>query len=57
MRLYSVIGWQWASDVKKPKWRDDRELRPGEPVLYHRPPPHRPAVELINVLWQRETVE
>jgi hypothetical protein len=55
--LYSVIGWQWASGVKKPKWRDDRQRNLGEPVLYRCPPPHQPAVELINVLWQREMVE
>jgi hypothetical protein len=54
--LYRVIGWQWAHDAQKPKWRDDKQRQPGEPVLYRITPPHRPAVELINVLWQREMV-
>jgi hypothetical protein len=52
-----VSGWQWASDVKKPKWRDDRQRKPGGASPYRYPPPHRPGVELINVLRQREMVE
>ena len=55
--IYSILGWRWASEVQKPKYLAPHLRKEGEPVLYKIEPPHRPAVELINVLWQREMAD
>lgn len=52
--IYSVLGWRWAHEVQLQRWRDDRQRKEGEPVLYRITPPHRPPVELIAALWRRE---
>jgi hypothetical protein len=55
--LYTVIGWRWASEVQKPRNLAPHLRKEGEAVLYKIEPPHRPPVELINVLWQREMAD